>query len=371
MKIACWGYYGKKNLGDDLILAELLKYLKEYAPEAAITVFASTPNVEMPTEGGRIHYCPRSTKELFCASLTQDLLICGPGGLMPQRSTFKLLLWTLLALIMKIRRRSLLFLGLGIGQQNFQRPGDRMLLRLIVRLSRAFVVRQNGVNDALKTNKIREAADVVFGMLPAKVVAKEPKSIVFSLANVFGNATDECNKFVEGMVKTIEDLMDAGYTIHFVEFTQGNDMYLYQRILAQLPATADITVHPYNEDSYTMTEIFQRAELCVCMRFHSLVLAAVNHTPCCIISYSDKMDDVAQRLCLTDYAVQICPISELYYGRLISFDERAFANILRRLITEKEAVKKQLERMVPALQRKAQENWEILSKVIALQRKSK
>lgn len=371
MKIACWGYYGKQNLGDDLILAELLKYLQEFAPDAEVTVFSNTKKAHVST-GGHICFCQRSAKELIRASLTQDVLICGPGGLMPQRSTRKLLLWVFLALIMKVRRRSLLFLGLGIGCQNFQHRTDRLLLRLLVILSRAFVVRQNGVNAALKTDRAREAADVVFAVQPVHRLEKEPKSIVFSLAHVFGNtADDECRKFVDGMVRIIDDLMAEGYTIHFVEFTKGNDMYLYQRILEQLHAPENVKIHPYSDNPYAMIDVFQKAELCICMRFHSLVLAAITNTPCCIISYSDKMDDVANRLDLMDYAVQICPISTLYYGRLISFNEQQFSGVLRQLIKNQSAVKKQLMNKVCVLQEKARINWDALSNVIDLHRKSK
>ena len=365
MKIACWGYYGKQNLGDDLILAELCKYIQKSAPDADITVFSDEQNPEKVCNSGTIQCCPRSAKALLRASVTQDILICGPGGLMPQRGTGKLLLWIVLAMIMRIRRKSLLFLGLGIGQQNFEHAIDRFLLKILVNLSREFVVRQKGVNDALKTQKVLETADVVFAVEQENIMEKQPKSIVFSFASVFGNlAGDECCRFVANMAKTAETLLASGYTIHLVEFTKDRDMHLYRQLLQHLSNTENVVIHPYEGNPYSMIQVFQKAQLCICMRFHSLVLAAVTHTPCCVIAYSDKMDDVAQRLGITDYTMQICPISNLYYGRLISFDGEKFNEVLNRLIDNHETLSLHMSNAVNDLQKQARTNWNVLAEVI-------
>lgn len=290
---------------------------------------------------------------------------------MPQRDMGKLLLWILLAIVMRIRRRSLLFLGLGIGRRNFQHIIDRFLLRTLVRLSQAFMVRQKGVNAALRINSVQEAADVVFAVEHENKLREKAKSIVFSLADIFDQtAEEECQKLVDGMVKTINGLLALGYTVHMVEFTKSRDMSLYKKILKQLAVLDNVVLHPYRGDPYAMIEVFQQAQLCVCMRFHSLILAAVTHTPCCIIAYSEKMDDVAERLNLTDYAMQICPISNLYYGRLISFDEAKFNDILKRLIENREILRAQMKNMVSDLQRQAKTNWDVLSNVIDLYQKS-
>ncbi len=365
MKIACWGYYGKQNLGDDLILAELCKNIRQAAPEAEITVFSDTQKPESIFQGWTTG-CPRSVKALLRASMTQDILICGPGGLMPQRGTGKLLLWILLALIMKLRGRTLLFLGLGIGQQNFEHGTDRFLLKLLVKLSRVFAVRQEGVNAALRTDMVLETADVAFAVEQEEKLDKTPKSIVLSLAQVFGNAADDqCRAFVDSMTKTVAQLQLSGYTIHMVEFTQGKDMQLYKKILEQLQTSENIVIHPYTGDPYAMIKIFQQAELSICMRFHSLVLSAVTHTPCCVIAYSDKMDDVAKRLQIENYVVHICPISNLYYGKLIPFDEEKFSVALQKLMGNQALLQTQLQDTVHVLQQKAQINWDVLAKEIA------
>lgn len=365
MKIACWGYYGKQNLGDDLILAELCKYIRKSTPDADITVFSDEQNPEKVCNNGIIQCCPRSAKELLRASVTQDILICGPGGLMPQRGTGKLLLWIVLAMIMKIRRKSLLFLGLGIGQQNFEHSIDRFFLKILVALSREFVVRQKGVNEALGTKKVREAADVVFAVEQKKNEAKQPKTIVLSLANVFGqSAREECDKFISSMAGTVEALLTSGYIVHMVEFTKDKDMLLYQKIMQRLPRTENVVIHHYKGEPYEMIEVFRKVQLCVCMRFHSLVLAAVTQTPCCVIAYSDKMDDVAQRLGIKDYTMQICPISDLYYGHLIPFDEEKFNKVLKNLMNNQEALCLHMSDAVKEIQKQAQINWDVLAEVI-------
>ena len=79
LKIACWGYYGKDNIGDDILLAELLKRLWQYAGDAKITVFSDQKIPYMRTLCESVSICPRSSKELLHQSIVSDLIICGGG----------------------------------------------------------------------------------------------------------------------------------------------------------------------------------------------------------------------------------------------------------------------------------------------------
>lgn len=80
LKISCWGYYGKDNTGDDLLLAELLKRIKQYAEDALITIFSDQEIPYIRTLYESTHICPRSSKDLFHQSLVTDVMICGGGG---------------------------------------------------------------------------------------------------------------------------------------------------------------------------------------------------------------------------------------------------------------------------------------------------
>lgn len=63
MKIACWGYYGKQNLGDDLILAELYKHIRANAPNADVLIFSDEQFAEN-VSGGDDYLLPAFCKGL-------------------------------------------------------------------------------------------------------------------------------------------------------------------------------------------------------------------------------------------------------------------------------------------------------------------
>ncbi len=371
MNIACWGYYGKNNIGDDLLLAELLKHLREYAADAEITVFSDQKIPYMSSLCKSMSICPRSTKELLRQSLVSDVLICGGGGLFAQRNTKKLVLWLVLALIMRVRRRSLVCVGLGIGHQNFEYMLDRMIWRMFIYLSRGVVVRQSGVAAALgikNSHKLIEAADMVFGLDQTKITAceKETNSVVFALANVFGfEKNTDRHEFFDGMAEVINNCLEKQYVVHLIEFTSPQDRYLYDEILKRTNVPrGGVVYHEYLNNPYDVVSIFRQARFAVCMRFHSLVISAISQTPCCVLSYSDKIDDIVERLNLDKYAIQFSDDSGLYYKKENRFDLSQFKGVFESMIEDEDIIKKWLSEGSKQMQSLSVKNWGVLKDVI-------
>ena len=102
MKIGLLGYYGQQNTGDDLILRVMLEYINRYNTNTNITVFGIKNNIKdiitMP-----ISIKPRSVWTIFKDTWVEDIMIVGGGGLFPHGDTPRLLFFTMLNIIMKIR----------------------------------------------------------------------------------------------------------------------------------------------------------------------------------------------------------------------------------------------------------------------------
>lgn len=271
---------------------------------------------------------------------------------------------------MRMRGKSLICVGLGIGYRNFERVADRMIWRIFIAITQGVVVRQEGVAEALglkNDSKLIEAVDIVFGV---EVNDNEtntdiPGSVVFALAQIFQSTKDaECSKFSDGMGLIINDLINQGYTVHMVEFTKTLDRYLYDEVLKRVNAPEKIVYHEYTANPYEVVEIFGQARFSICMRFHSLVMSIISQTPCCIVSYSDKIDDVVSRLELEKYTVRISPISNLYYESTITFDIAQFQKALSSMVENEARIKSCFAAAIRELHLLSMKNWELLEHVI-------
>lgn len=100
------------------------------------------------------------------------------------------------------------------------------------------------------------------------------------------------------------------------------------------------------------------------MRFHSLVLSVISGTPCCIISYSDKIDDIISRLELEKYAVRVSPIPNLYYESEISFDIVQFQRAFRSMIEDEEQIKNNFLKATEGLHYLSMKNWDLVERII-------
>lgn len=174
---------------------------------------------------------------------------------------------------MRLRRKSLICIGIGIGHQNFYHAIDRLIWRMFIALSSGIVVRQKGVAEALGLNGGRnlfEAADMIFSV---EVTCNKENlgtrgSVVLALANVFKSPKDdECRKFCDGMGLTINVLIEQGYTVHMIEFTKTLDSYLYDEVIKRVEYPEKIVYHEYTSNPYEVVDIFGNAREMLVLQF--------------------------------------------------------------------------------------------------------
>lgn len=173
------GYYGFRNLGDDLILRVILDRLHRSEPSLKVTVLSADPSATARDFG--IHAVWRYDFIHIISLMTAGrMLILGGGGLIQDQTSFRSLFYYLfmagLALLLK---KKVFFYAVGI--ETLHRPLSRHLVKLILnRKNVVLTVRDQKscqILDELgiKREKITVTADPVFSLEASS--PKIPRSI--------------------------------------------------------------------------------------------------------------------------------------------------------------------------------------------------
>ena len=111
-KIGIWGFFGVDNFGDDYLLQLMTKQIRQISDDAIYVFSSSLKNAE-----DDIYYIPKNIKTSIAMALQLDVLIIGPGGLLPNKAPGKIAFFILLALLMRLRKLQLTLLNLLVKRQ--------------------------------------------------------------------------------------------------------------------------------------------------------------------------------------------------------------------------------------------------------------
>ena len=373
MKIGLLGYYGQQNTGDDLILRVMLEYINRYNTNTNITVFGIKNNIKdiitMP-----ISIKPRSVWTIFKDTWVEDIMIVGGGGLFPHGDTPRLLFFIMLNIIMKIRRKKIGYIGIGIGKGNFQHALNRCLLKTIICTADTFVTRQKEPfvqywHNWKYKNRLSMGADVVFSpaALPNFASTKTPNLVIIALANIFDDApkmdalTME-EKFLNEVCIFLQEILAKDYVINLIAFSNGQDQAFNDRIANKLQ-NKRLNSIPYQRDPYVTYREITKAQYCVAMRFHAIILAIQAGIPVMSISYSDKNEDLMLRLKLEEYSVRFGISNKQYFNNKIQISAQSLIKIFFSMVKNESYLCKHIDKKKKILQKISDINCRELHKL--------
>lgn len=359
-KIGIWGYFGYRNCGDDLLLLNVVNEVTKYADDnTEITVFGDSKNIKRLFLSDKIKTRKRSAKELLKFSLESDLIIVGPGGIFPSQNSKKLLFYLLITIIMKIRKRMTTYIGIGIGM--FQRRIDIWLINRITALANIFVSRSKNYlsfESRLKINRILLSSDMILSdpIICSSTIDTNCDFVVIALANIFESNTNEYkNIFISEILPFLQHIVDKGFKVKLVSFTNEKDMNLNNIIAKHMKSDSVVSV-PFHENPYDTFNEIKNATICIGMRFHALVMSLAKGIPCISISYSDKNEDLMQRFNLSQYSVRFGISKYEYYNKEIMIKHSQLINAFDKLCNEKEKIKSVISAKQPFMNELSQIN---------------
>jgi polysaccharide pyruvyl transferase CsaB len=306
------GYYGFKNSGDDALLMAIINDLKANKESPEIVVLSANPKETINRY--RVKAINRLNPFVLIKHMKKaGLLISGGGTLIQNSTSTRSMLYYTAVISMAVRNKvKVMLYSNGIGPLNGRKNID--LARRVLDKTDIITLRDP---DAMQTLKeigvtkplISVTADPVFGM---DIADSDYGHELLSRFNVPQGAkkllgvsvrrTRETNSAFERETAKLCDYAAEkyGYHIVFLPMQFNRDEAISRSIMSKMKTPASIV--DIRLDVEEMISVVSNMDLCIGMRLHSLIYAAINRVPLIGIAYDPKiksfMDYSGQKMCL-------------------------------------------------------------------------
>jgi polysaccharide pyruvyl transferase CsaB len=319
------GYYGARNVGDELMLFCLRRWLS--AQSIDITVLSEYPDDvstrhQLPAVMNSLLLGPGILKaswlrpktwRLVRALRNHDVLMVGGGDLIREDAGWRGFLFTVEKIVLALLLRKPVYLvNIGIG-----RPVTRLgacILRWCLRRCRRILVRDlrsMEVCRALGAGHLAQFVPDIVMSLPRWINAPSldgPSSAPYyvvslrSTANAFGMYRldhDRLKTLAAGLDYLVES---RGVRIVFLPFqclADERDNDIHSRLAELMRHRDQATVHAWTAEPSTLAGLFRQARGVVAMRLHAAILALAYETPCVVLPYDHKVQEISAQFDLT------------------------------------------------------------------------
>lgn len=319
--ILLYGYFGARNLGDDLLLAITVKELRALMPGSQFYVrdHGDTASLlklgsDIVSAGYETILSDQSRPRIIrlCSYLNayrRTLVNCrwmifAGGTLFHARGTLtSLLVQYLICLIARLSGVRIAALGVGVAE--LPSPIARWLLRRIIALSDEFLVRDEAALAQAHGSKARLTGDLVFslGKLPNPPLNThhKPRVGLTVYPNIcLGGAGDALRA---ELAEAIRRLHAANIEVTFLvcqrEGPTGGDAAVFAQIRTALGlAGGDIPAQQLSTEPAQIARELSKFDVLCGMRFHVLVLAAMLGRPFVGIAHDNKVSEICRHFAM-------------------------------------------------------------------------
>jgi polysaccharide pyruvyl transferase CsaB len=293
--VAVTGYYGRDNVGDEILLSSLIDLITERYGD--VEVFVLTSDVKRTEELHDVTAVTESNPiEWVKTSMRVDALIIGGGGLFANSIHLR---YPILILINTVLNNQIWVVGISVAP--IENRYDEALLRFALTSVDSIVVRDEASKVRLRdigiSRRIDVLPDLAFagdGTSKTAVPREIPKDfIVVSVRPPTGYSRSELN--TRELARSLDSLkVDLESEIVFLPFKPDVDIKVSRQVTSEMEYSAEIFEDP--DDFREVEGILSEADFLVGMRLHSVILSARNHVPFVGLSYHPKCESVLQQL---------------------------------------------------------------------------
>ena len=289
MNVLIIGYFGRNNLGDDLMLINLLNFIREKYPKASLSVVLHDINA-MKILTNKVKIISSSDRLSYIKALySSDIVIWGggtcfydSGSKLGNRGLDDLIK---IGLLCRLFKTKLIFLGVGVGKVT---KNVRNKIKTIFKLSHAVYLRENYSSEVAKKiyqkDKFFRSGDLALlsnaSVMPEKI--RDKKYITFS--GVY-NYSINIEKICE-ILEYLSAKLDA--EVYFIPCHRDplDDNSSHEAISKELGVDSTIFDIKSIEEYVT---IIKGSSFHIGVRLHSLVLADLYSVPNIGLEYSPKI----------------------------------------------------------------------------------
>lgn len=291
------GYYGRRNLGDDLMLAGLLEYITRQsvglrvdvctAAPLAMAIPSSVRQIVTPSLGGRLAKLESIVRSQVVAwgggtCLYED----GPGGTTGLEGIARVIQ------ICRLARTRFSLLGVGVGALHTDH-GHRLTRFILKNADDVFLRDEESVdraNTIVGWEKGKVCGDLAFLRPPLpgrpRDVSLKPETVIFSGVSQFAGHPN----LIASYRRMIAGWISGGVRkVRFLPMHQGpgTDHEMHRLLCDGLPPDSyDLIDYGTLEEACSH---ISSADLSVSLRLHGVVLADMLRVPCFAVSYSPKV----------------------------------------------------------------------------------
>lgn len=282
------GFYGARNLGDELMLQSLLKRINNNKFDITI-MLAEHPEVDASIYAPYhvVHY-PQRNDDILTLARNYDVIVWGGGAVLDDRwyyfnyshnSLGYILLKTSLAAF-KFNKK-VFVLGVSTNQ-TIEDPNFIQDLQAVVSQADYFSLRDTNSlktlqNSHIDTSKVKIIDDLAISDLPNRIPQKHSKKPCIGLVFIFN---DNNLSIISSFVRlVIAYFADKPVTLNFIPFYDHNDLdqKLFQEILSSLKIPQNITtnIEPFSNNIGELIQTFSQCDCIFSMRYHATLIASL------------------------------------------------------------------------------------------------
>lgn len=296
MKVGICGYYGEKNIGDEIILQILQDLVRRVFPRAEITVFGKGNLFPFGLRSFfKAFFTPQLWKKPLAELRSCDIFILGGGGLFSHEEGFFIpIFWALHGAMALLLKKPLVCIGLSIGPL---KPLHVWILKKVFSQAKFIVVRDKASQDLLKNLGIDSFLGCDLAMFyKIKITPKlkiEKPYIILSV-RPFKNTPENLYTILAQLCDSI--IEKYGFLIRFIPFQKGAlfDSKILNTIFDRVQNKSSVILDQFYENIDELIEVLQGAEAGICMRLHAGILCFLAETPFIPLSYMRKVKDFWQ-----------------------------------------------------------------------------
>lgn len=370
LRVGISGSYGGLNLGDEAILQCILAELRTI-PRVQVTVFSRDPEDTL-----RRHRVARAVavrqlgrEEIAPEVARLDLLIIGGGGILFDAEAKVYLREAALAQESGV---AVMIYAVGVGP--LHDPGAQAQVRDSLNKAAAITVRERRAQRVLEEIGVRQ--EILVTADPALLLKPEPlprdafkheglagrERLVGLSVREPGPAAPDIDQahyhtLLANAADFIVDRYDA-YAVFVPMERRVQDMQHAHGVISRMLRPQRASVLKGNYTAGQMLSVIGHFEFAVGMRLHFLMFAAMQGVPFVALPYADKVSGFLEAL-----RIDAPPLQLVNSGRLIAHIDQSW--------DWRRSLRTRIRRLLPVLQRQAQENGRIAAQLLAAIRSRK
>lgn len=319
MKCLILGYYGAKNLGDDMMLRALIIWLGQQS--RTVTVISEDPsdtskrfgvksvaNTPLFLQWGWVGTVLKGHGvKLLKEIIKADEILIGGGDLIRDTKGWRTFFYTIEKLIFALLFRKPTYMA-SVGISKPTKKYSKILLKFLLPKCKLIIVRdKRSLNFCRKigVKNVTLAADIATTLAKNTLTYENQinlpeKYCLITLRvapNLYGqfDINDSHYKcFANTLDKFIEQTNSNVIFYPYQNTNIDNDNDIHKIVLSNMNKKRSALIYDWDSDLNNAFNLAANANLVIGMRLHALVVAVSVNTPCIAMPYDKKLDEFCE-----------------------------------------------------------------------------